>query len=421
MASRERLIKNESGQIFIPMNIDGGVIEENFVDSGRVAILIILIFTAVVSCVWVSGWYTGWVAKALGYFVIFLISQWIFRYLVLQERYLYKIYQKIQKHSITTPAIFWDIASIKETEDGAILIYSDMKIGVILKLERDTIIGKSEDFKEKHYDALADFYKELNMRGYKSVQMNIMETVGKDPRIQELDNLIHTEQNKNLAALLDAQISYIKQITGATLSENDYFLIYTDNMQKVDVIIQDVIDCMVHLLDGAFIGFKILDRDGTLALLREIYGVKYFDAVSATLNVYKDIKAAVKVPFIIQEVELTNGKVIELDVVEQNKLREMTIKIKQKEIDINDIDIFKIINKKEILKSDKPREKELKIISKTSKKTDLENFLFGIKNTVKKETEKITQTFKKNTKQTKSPEDTQSNTKKDEEYIDFGN
>ena len=56
----------------------------------------------------------------------------------------------MKKYEISTPAIFWDIASIKETEEGAILIYSSSKIGVIFS-QRDTITGKEPEFKEYHY------------------------------------------------------------------------------------------------------------------------------------------------------------------------------------------------------------------------------------------------------------------------------
>ena len=71
----------------------------------------------------------------------------------------------------------------KETEEGAILIYSSSKIGVIFRLERDTITGKEPEFKEYHYDAVSDFYKEIVYRKYKFVQMNVMEQAGNDNRL----------------------------------------------------------------------------------------------------------------------------------------------------------------------------------------------------------------------------------------------
>ena len=60
------------------------------------------------------------------------------------------MYKQLKESEITTPAIFWDIASIKDTIDGAILTYSDAKIGILLRIERDTITGKPPEFKETH-------------------------------------------------------------------------------------------------------------------------------------------------------------------------------------------------------------------------------------------------------------------------------
>ena len=388
MASSDRLVKNRSGQIFIPMNVDGGVIEENFMSSGKVALLIVLLFSTFIAWVWVNGWNTGWVMKVLGHIFILYIDQLVVRKLILEENYLYKMHKKTRAHRITTPAVFWDIVNIKDTEDGAVFIYSDMKIGVILKVERDTITGKSEDFREKHYDALSDFYKELNFRKYKFIQMDIMEQAGKDPRLHKLDNLVLKEKNKNLSSLLEAQVSYIKKVTRSTLSENNYFLIYTDNVNRSDQIIQDVIDSVMILMDGGFLGFKLLSLSEVVDLVHEIYGVRYFDYAEASLNVFKNSKAVVDNPFVIREIKLTDGTFIKVGQQENNRIKALSHYIKTNDIDYATFNTLEALKGKiRYLRPAGSKDyvtsaeevKAFEIVDKTEEVVvDLDNYAFGI-------------------------------------------
>lgn len=283
----QRIVRNKNGQVFIPMNIDGGVLEDNFITSVKVAVLIILGFAFFISWVWVLGWDTGWVAKFLAFIVILYLVTLVIRKFVMEEDYFLKIYRRMKNYEITTPAVFWDIVNIKENDDGTVVIYSDFKIGVILKLFRDSVIGRSEDFKERHYDSISEFYKELNLRGYRVIQMNIMEAAGKDDRVNVLDNLIAKCSNENLKKLIEVQVNYIKSITKSTLIERDYFLIYTEDVNKSDIIISDVTDSAVNLLGGAYSGYRLLNLDEIIELVKDIYGVKYFDCSEAVLNVFR--------------------------------------------------------------------------------------------------------------------------------------
>ncbi len=320
MANSKRLYKDRDGNVFIPMNVEGGVWEENFLTSGKIAALVGMLVGDFVFAMWVGRLHAGWVLNSLLYIFMIFIDQLIIRFVVFEEKYYYRMYTKMKVNSISTPAVFWDIASMKDTEDGAILVYSDMKMGVIVRVERDTITGKPEDFKEAHFDAISDFYKEINLKRYKFIQMNIMEQAGKDPRLQTLDELTVKSDNKNIASLIEMQVGHIKNITRATLFESDYFLIYTDEISKSDVIVSDVIDCVYKLLDGAFIGFSILSSKEVLELFKEIYGVKYFDYTEATLNMFKNNGLSIGKSFNISEIHFNTGEEEKVGSVEINRL-----------------------------------------------------------------------------------------------------
>lgn len=328
MANSSRLNKNRNGQMLIPMNVDGGAWDNNFINSTKFCILIVMGFINVGVVVWLYNAYTGWVFNLLvGMFMVF-INQLVLRYLILEEKYYYRMYKKMKQYEISNPSVFWNIASMRDTDDGAVLIYADGKVGIMVRLERDTITGKPTEFKEVHYDAISDFYKEINLKGLKFVQMNIMEQAGKDPRLQKLDELVIKADNPNISKIIEYQVGYIKKITRATLFESDYFLFYYDDINKSDAIVGDVIDCIYKILDGAFIGFSVLNSSEVLEMVKEQYGVKYFDYTEATVSMYKNYGTQIPKAFKLTGIIYENGEEVEVGVQENNRLNSLSSYIK---------------------------------------------------------------------------------------------
>lgn len=350
MANSKRLIFNKEGKMFIPMNVEG-VWNENFITTTKIIVLCGLIVGNFIVALWLSGINGVWGFKLLMILGMIFIDQLLLRKVVFEENYYYKMYNKMKEHGVTTPAIFWNIANIRNTEDGAILIYSDMKVGVLLKVERDTITGKNEEFREQHFDAISDFYRELNLRKYKIVQLNLMEQAGKDPRVQNLSELVVKSDNKNIASLVELQIGYIKSITRATLFETDYFLIYTDNISKSTTIISDVTDSVYKLLDGAFIGYKILTSNEIIELVKEIYGVKFFDFTEAVLNVFKNNSVSIGKSLLLKEIHFKDGENVKIGETENYRLNYLTSYILNNSMKYGELSIRKAL-KGEINKSE---------------------------------------------------------------------
>ena len=200
MANTKRREKytDRNGKMIIPINVEGGQYNDSWFTTTK--------FVALIAVIAGLGFVINKISKgatAEGVIILlvtwFIASSFIVRYIIFEEKPYYKMYKQLIGNEVTTPATFWSVASIKDTEDGGIITYSDGKIAVCIKVDRDTITGKPNDFKEVHYDAISDFYKEIGSRGYSFVQMNIMETAGKDPRLSELTKIIPKSDNKNNA------------------------------------------------------------------------------------------------------------------------------------------------------------------------------------------------------------------------------
>lgn len=346
MANTNRRYLDRNGYQFMPMNVQGSYTETRFMTTVKWITLACIIASA--GLIYFILFEKG---RPINYILFYglwaFISSLLIRFVIFEETFYYKMYLKLKDSQITTPAEFWNISSINDTDEGAILTFSDGRVGVVLKVDRDTITGKTEDFRETHYDAISDFYREITNLKYSFVQMNIMEQAGNDPRLSEMSKLVYKDSNPNICKLIEEQFGHIKNITHKTLYESDYFLIYTTDLSKVDMIISDAIDCVYKLLDGAYIGYNFLSQIELVELIKEYYNVSYFDAVEATLVMSKNNGYNMKNPFTITEVWFTDGKTQKVTNKELYKINQITSEILNGTKDSDSVSIKDAILSKE--------------------------------------------------------------------------
>lgn len=339
---------DRSGNMLIPINVEGGNYNEHFINTPKL-ICIGLIFTGLAFILYKCSNGTGGLLSWVLWLTIWgLVSSFVARFIIFEEKFYYRMYLDLKEHEITTPAIFWDIASIKDTDEGAIITYSDAKIAIMVKVERDTITGKTPDFKEIHYDAISDFYRDIITQKYSFMQMNVMEQAGKDPRLNELSKIVYKSDNPNIQKLMEMEVGHIKNITQSSLYESDYFLFYTNDLTKIDTIIMDITESIFKLLDGAYIGYKILSSKDIVDLLKEEFGVTYFNYTEASLLMYNNNANSMVKPFDITGILWADGEEQNLNNQEISKLRTITSCVIKETLSISDMAIKESIYRKEI-------------------------------------------------------------------------
>lgn len=339
MANSNRRMPDSNDKFFFPKTIDGSTSDPGFITGTKFGIIIAIIMVNFAIFASLSnGIDSGFMIAVKMGFLMF-ISQLIIRYAVLNEKYYFNMYLRMKETEDTTPATFWRIVDRQDKQNGCVVTFDDTRVGVYVKLERDSIIGKNEEFREDHYDALSDLYKDLNKAGFKYVCLNIMETAGKDPRIPELDNIVvKSEFNKNLCRLMGEQVGYIKNITRVTNYESEYMIIYSDDIDMGSEIIDKVEDLLYVLTNGAYSGYYIMQSDEIDALVKEVYDVTMFDSSLATLSIYDKSNAVLSKPFKIKALLHEDGRLEkyyteeEKAILEKNKLKEQHNSSKQKAI-----------------------------------------------------------------------------------------
>jgi len=338
-----------NGNMFMPMSVEGGAWKENFLTTPKMLCIAGIIAVLVFIMASLSAEEAS-IRKYLVYILIWaVISLYLIRFVVFEEKFYYKMYKEMQKYEISSPAVFWNIASIKDTDDGAIINFSDARIGVMVKVERDTITGKKQNFREDHYDAISDFYKSLVQNRYSFMQIDIMEKAGKDPRLNELAKLVNKSSNPNINKLMELEIGHIKNITNVSLCESDYFLFYTSEISKTDYIIQDIAESMFKIMDGAYVGFQVLSSRGIVDIVKEIYGVNYFNSTEASLTMFgKTDNSVDKIPpMTLIGVVWDDGYVQELNNKEKAKISNITNSVLYGNLDVDKMALKKAIYRKD--------------------------------------------------------------------------
>ena len=352
MANTKRREKytDRSGNMFIPMNVEGTSWDEHFINTTKLFCILGIILGYILLVI-----YLGTVeSKPLGYVILLgawtLVTIMLVRFVIFEEKFYYRMYKELKQNEVCTPALFWGIASIEDTDQGAIITYSDGKIAIMVKVDRDTITGKKSDFQEKHYDTLSDFYRALAQFNYSFVQMNIMEQAGNDPRLKEFTKLINKSDNSNIRKLMENEIGYIKNVTRNSLYETDYFLVYTTDMNRADHIIEEVSNIFSMLREGAYVGHSILTHKGINDFVKQEYGVEYFNSTEASLYMFRRLNGRGKLPFNISGIIWTDGVEQNLNQVEINKVRNLASSVVSETVSQGDVSFKKAVYRKDIKK-----------------------------------------------------------------------
>lgn len=343
MANTSRRYIDKNGKMFIPMNVEGGSWDEHFITTPKLVVIVLMLAVGIIIGLYLHEQYARMQAYIIFYAIWFVVCFYITRFFIFEEKFYYRMYKQLKKSEITTPAIFWDIASLRDTNEGALLTYSENKVACMVRLERDTITGKPPEFKETHYDAFSDFYKAIMTSKLNFVQLNIMEQAGNDPRLEELDKLVYGHDNPNIRALMEKQVGYIKNITHHTLYESDYFLFYTNDLSRIDTLISDVQDIIYTIMEGAYIGYRILTARDIIEFIKEEYGVKYFNYTEATLDMFKNQGIHTRLPFELYQIEYADGDIQTLSSMEINRINKLASDVMNDIVDVSKISIKETI------------------------------------------------------------------------------
>ena len=176
-----------------------------------------------------------------------------------------------KKVEVCTPAEFFKITAVRETPHGSIIMFQNGQVGVLVRLERGTVVGRPDDFMGEHYDAMSEMFRALLRAKLKFLIMDVCESTGNESTVDALGRLTVNSTNKNINKLMELQVGYIKTLVNDTIYSKDYLLIYTE-ASRVGTLIAEVEEALRMSMDGAIDGYEITRMASVLSYLNTLAG-----------------------------------------------------------------------------------------------------------------------------------------------------
>lgn len=344
MASSDRLNRDIRGTTMVPMSIDAQYDTTAFMNVPKALVLGGVVFAYILVIAWGKSAnfnILGWVVIIT---VLTLISQLLIRKVVFQERYFFKQWKERLLLGTPKATHFWSSPYTQKTSLGDVLVFSDLRMGVVIELEKDTIVGTSTTNKEKHYDSWSDFYRYLFANKFSLVQLNLMQPTGKDDRFEVVSDEVRNARNPNIKKLLTASLGHIRTISNTTLDEYEYVLVHTKQNIKAEEVISHVLRASQHLLDGSYREVRILNESEIFKLPRWNFNTLYFDGVDAQMGVYRNSGVVIKEQLKLDSIILDNGEVIELTDIQRGRLERASKLLDTRELSYLEWDIQRALN-----------------------------------------------------------------------------
>lgn len=366
----DRLKKNEDDKVFIPTHVErvSDTRTVKFWNPQKTGILVCLgAFLLIMSLV-IIDWPI--LNKIIAYLIVAIIYFIIIRLFIIEEIYYRKVYNKLEELKNSTNARYWGILTFYDNEMGTAVEFMDGLIGCFVKLERGSVVGQPENYLEKGEDAFSNFLKDCAESGYRVKIIQAMCPASKDTRINATVDKIKNEMNSNIKSCLELNTSYMKKIMENHYFTNQYILVYTYDYNRLNNIVEDVIELTSSLLYGEYNKRVLLDEGQIIDLHLQTTFTDYFDIIKAQsesdLNNKKNNRR-----FDIYAINFNNGNSFILDDNQRlklNKLYSQYVKDKSKKIDILDELIGNNKSNSTIQKQQKPvtdntKKEEKKVIT----------------------------------------------------------
>lgn len=198
------------------------------------------------------------------------------------------------------------------------------KVALFVLFEKDVILGKEEDSKYSHYEAIADAYNLAGSAGIGLCHIDGMDVIGNDERLVECFRSLPSITNTDMRDLLTDIYTNLEDIMDERFTTYDIYVFTSkDNEASFRYQVNKIINC---LLDANFRSFKILDSNGIRWLAKSINNLYDFSVTEACYNSFKVQNYSGIVPI---SVTYSDGSELKINKTSAEKKAE--VKLREKE------------------------------------------------------------------------------------------
>lgn len=266
-------------EIRIPVTFDTKYSRKEFRAGSMVLIVgLYVVCLAVAILVWITADEESMKWKVpLG---VFTLATVISRTIIVPEHYFMGKRDRLTKHNYKFPySLIWNAFDIVDASIP-VLVYPRGYKGVCVHLDKDIVIGKGENARYDHNTALATAYDALKRRGFFWYHVDYMDIVGKDDRLDWLQERVSVADNPELRKLLTIMLTDVRFCMDKSYASYDSYILITKG--DIDDVVARVCEVMQYFNSANYIRLKFLNRYGVRDLIKIVYGIEDFSTTEAS-------------------------------------------------------------------------------------------------------------------------------------------
>lgn len=256
--------------------------------KGNIIASLVLLLIAILLTIFVSRGDSPIISK-----ILIIAGAWVaitlfVRFRIMREQTFSDAYESLKEiDNIPGTDSFWNIYEI-DGEYPYICHFKDGKSGIFIKLEKDVIVGKSDDVLFKHFEAISDAYNLAGSSNINMCQIDYMDNVGNDARLQSLYDGLNECSNPDMKDVMLSIYSNLQDEMSRNYASFDVYLFTCKG--KTDQLWYNVKAIVDILLCGNYLSFRALDIDGVRTTCMAVFNLNEFSAIEACENIFSTSK-----------------------------------------------------------------------------------------------------------------------------------
>ena len=180
---------------------------------------------------------------------------------------------------------FWNIYEIEGSETHHLCRFRDGRCGIFIRFEKDVIVGKDNNAMFNHFDAISDAYNLAGSLDINMCQIDYMDNVGNDSRMQVLYNNLDKVTNEDMKTALLMMYSNLEHEMMRNFATYDVYLFTCK--KNPDALWTNVCIIADRMKEGNYLTYRALDIMGIGATCKALFNLEEFSALEACENLFR--------------------------------------------------------------------------------------------------------------------------------------
>lgn len=176
--------------------------------------------------------------------------------------------------------------SLYAVSENGFCYFNNNSLGVFVMLQKAPVIGKNEQDKYEHYEAIADAINQASsLRDVQFMHIDLMDYIGKDKRVSKAYGYFRSTRERKALAQLYPLFRHLDQISENTINNYDIYVFKTtSDIQTFTNSLNDVINCFLN--GGNYLDFHFLQREEIQNLTKSLFNLEEFSITEAERESY---------------------------------------------------------------------------------------------------------------------------------------